>query len=218
MIYHDDFGHLANYEVDLNKQINNFETLAQNFSYWEYAKFTNEYLDILTQVGRLGMNLIDFYLLGQYIKNNNVKKITELGCGSTSAFLDKLGIYRESFSLFQAGGFENLNFVKCDIYESADIINKSCENADLLLIDSQHSNQMAEFYHKNILSRHKLPIFIHDFMDNGQPTYSEQIYWIENLLDKEYKIFAATNSLYPEKPTFLLSGIFMPCAAVLEPI
>ena len=117
MTHQDDYGYLANYEVDLNKQINNFETLTQNFSYWEYAKFTNEYMDILTQVGRLGMNLIDFYLLGQYIKNNNIKKITELGCGSTSAFLDKLGIYRESFSLFQAGGFETLNFVKCDIYE-----------------------------------------------------------------------------------------------------
>lgn len=214
-MFGDQFGPVANYDVDINMMNKNLSYLADgkelNLSYYE--KLFND-LDCKT-----GVNLIDFFILHKYIEKNNIKKVTELGYGSTSIFLDSIGIKRETFAVDRAGVNANneVEFVKCNIYKSADMINESCKTSDLILIDSQHAYTMAEFYHNNILINHNLPIFMHDFMAPGRQTYSEQIYWINHLINKEYTLYISSDCLYHGQ-LFETSGIIPPVSAIFEPI
>jgi hypothetical protein len=214
-MFDDDFSHIAEYKVSYMTMKANIHKIVDgkeiNLSFVE-SVFNN--LDC-----KAGVNLIDLFLLQKYIEKNNIKKVTELGCGSTSIFLDKLSIARETFAVDQAliTNTNQVEFTKCNIYHSADIINESCKTSDLILIDSQHSYSMAEFYHKNILINHKLPVFLHDFMAPGRKTYSEQTYWSKHLIDKLYKIYLVSDCFFHGQ-LYKVSDIIPPVSAIFEPI
>ena len=214
-MFDDQFGDVANFNVDMHSMRENllFLTEGKEFDFTFYENLFNK-LDCYA-----GLNLIDFYILHKYIQKRNIKKVTELGCGSTSVFLDSISIKRESFEIDQAltSTKNTVNFNKCNIYESADKINESCKDSDLILIDSQHSRSMASFYYKNILMNNHLPVFLHDFMAPGKQTYSEQIFWVRYLLNKKYKLFIATDCLFPDQ-IYKISRDVPPVSAIFEPI
>ena len=87
--------------------------------------------------------------------------------------------------------FLNISFKECDIYESFDEILAECKQSDLFIIDSIHNTQMAHFY-VDILKQIDIPVFFHDWFLPGEDTFSEQNYWIENILEKLYKIDIVT--------------------------
>jgi hypothetical protein len=205
----DDFGHKINYVTDYSLIIKNFgNTVNGEF---DFEKMKNRYGGCV-----VGVHPFDMWVLENYVFGNNIKTVTELGCGSTTYFLRSIGVNCVSYSLADAGLF-NIEFIKCDIFQSAERIVESCLVSDMLLIDSVHHYKMAEFYHTNILPYINLPIFIHDWFDNGEVGYSEQKYWVENILNKDYELFLMTiaiNKLDVEK----LRPMPVPCSAILHKI
>lgn len=200
----DEYGPVSNTEIDNGEIINNIFELVTDLK-----ELKRKIKDM-----NLGMNSFDFLLLLYYIKKNNIKKVTELGCGSTSQFLDELNIKRTSFAMSREGGNKDLDFVYCDIFEKKEEICEDLLTSDLLIIDSLHTYSMAEFYDKNIISLIKKPIFIHDFFIKGNTTFTEQKYWEDHILNKTYKLKILSNvfsSLNNEER-------FRPCAAIIEPI
>lgn len=156
----------------------------------------------------------DLAILKAYIVKNDVKLVTELGCGSTSRFLDRIcKVPRVTFALEDMLG-SGISFNKCDIFESYDVILDSCKQSDLFLIDAIHSAGMAEFY-LEILKETKIPVYIHDWYLPDEQTWPEQNYWIEHILGKYYEpiVIARAFGICP-KDSFVNGGI-PPCCAIL---
>jgi hypothetical protein len=205
--YTDNFGVKQSFEIDLDK-------LKKNFIEIKHEEYDLDWMKSFLGKTPFGINPFDLYVLKQYIENKGIKRVCELVCGSSSYFMDKLGVYRESFSyedMAQCG----VKFVECDIFESADMILNSCKNSDLLFIDSQHDLKMAEFYSKYILEYTNLPIFIHDWFLPTELKYPEQKFWLENLLYKKYDLFILTRLLSTTEYKFTN---IKPCSAILHKI
>lgn len=180
------------YEQVIPNYRKNYDTIVK-----ELKKIVNEYdlVEMKNNVGSLfGINPFDLFILKKFIDNNNIKNVLELGAGTSSIFLDNLGINRTSIaieSIYYGVKFENL-----DLYESYKIVKDNIKNNnyDLLLIDCEHSNAMAKLIDTEFLTlfNHKIPIFIHDWMDSDKIGYSEQVYYIDNILNR-YKVLYQTD-------------------------
>lgn len=157
-----------------------------------YLKIKQKFFpqNILDTTGTNIVNPFDLHVLKCFCEANNIKRVTELGCGSTSKLMDSMGIQRLSFAKHDAS-FQDISFKECDIYESFDEILAECKQSDLFIIDSIHNTQMAHFY-VDILKQIDIPVFFHDWFLPGEDTFSEQNYWIENILEKLYKIDIVT--------------------------
>jgi|GEM_PF-5651466 len=201
--YNDEFGEISELYFDFEENENNIKKLLNNaFSFDEIQEYLPE---------NLGMNKLDFLFLYKFIKSYNIKNVLELGCGSTSQFLDNLNIQRTTFALEQLGGDIPLEFIKCDIYDIKIDLMLAAKNSDMFLIDSLHTREMAEFYHENLLKHFKLPVFIHDFTRQGTECYSEQKYWEDFLLNKTYKMLILSDL----HPSDIQEGLRQSCAIIL---
>ena len=206
--YYDEYGAHLKYTVDYNELKYNFDSIKQiEYDSNIIKKYLNGFMP--------GMSYFDFWTLFNFIKNRKIKTVTELGCGSTTHFLQNIGLICNSFSLAAEDSVKNkVPHIECDIFESAKIILDSCYTSDLLLIDSLHTAAMAQFYHNNILTKINLPIFIHDWFDNGELGYTEQEYWIENILDKDYKLFLMTR-IFDKVDIDTYRPFIVSCSAIL---
>jgi hypothetical protein len=203
--YSDDFGVTRYFEIDMDK-------LKDNFMEINHEEYDLDSIKSFLDTTLFGINPFDLYVLKQYIVNKGIKRVCELGCGSSSYFMDKLGVHRESFA-YEDVSRCGVKFVECDIYESADMILDSCKKSDLLFIDSQHNTKTAEFYSKHILKYTNLPVFIHDWYLPDELKYPEQEYWIENLLYKTYDLFVLTRLMSIDECE---CTNIKPCSAILH--
>jgi hypothetical protein len=203
----DDFGFIVNYSPD-------YENIKKNFQSITHDTFDVSKIKALMAQCSFGINPFDMWTLKNYVANRNIKVVTELGCGSTTYFLRLLDVECRSFALEDAI-HSNVGFFKCDIFQSADKILESCATSDMLLIDSLHHYEMAKFYHNNILSKINLPVFMHDWFDDGDRAYSEQKYWLENILNKDYELFLMTR-IYDKCPIEKHWPVPTPCSAIFH--
>lgn len=206
-MYSDDFSKISQLVIDYDFNNKNIEDLCGcpiNFS-----EIDNIFADL-----NAGMNSFDFVILNNYIKEKGIKKVTELGCGSTSQFLDMSGVERKSFALIQAGGTIPLEYEKCDIFKNSEAIFESAKDSDLILIDSLHSYDMSSFYFEHILKKCKKPVYMHDVFDKGKNCYSEQTFWEKHIAGKSYNLIICSNA-YPAQRT---DEIYPQVCAIWEPI
>lgn len=161
---------------------------------YDYHRITNKILTFISEydvdkikaiVGQnFGIHPFDLFVLQKFIEENGINSIVEFGCGSSSKFLDGIDIKRTSFAIESI--FYNVDFVKMDILDSQGIIEDFIKNNkfDMFLIDSDHTEIMAKTIFENFLNltNHTKPIFIHDWFDNGKTTYTEQLFYLENML------------------------------------
>jgi hypothetical protein len=178
---------------------------------------TEEYKDSWTTVSpNLLVHPFDLELLKNACTHFNVSKVVELGCGSTSRFLDRIcKVERVTFANIDmtGGEFSTFKFINCDIFESYDLILEHCKTSQLFLIDAIHTAGMAEFYHP-ILKETKIPVFIHDWYLPNEETWPEQNYWIEQILDMYEPFVVGRGIEYCPVKSYVDGGI-PPCSAVL---
>lgn len=172
----DEFGiRIPKYIDEYDDVFNNIKNIVENYNVES----------IKNDVGNLfGINPFDLFILKTFIEKNRIKNILELGAGTSSKFIDKLNIERKSFaieSIYYDVVFEPLN-----IYQSYQDIKKyiKSNSIDLILIDCEHTGKMGKLIDEEFLYslNYNVPLFIHDWMGNEQIGYSEQIYYIENIL------------------------------------
>lgn len=178
----DDFGYIINkpprdnpYKYDLIYE--RLNRLVSNYDLKHMKKIVG--LDF-------GINPFDLFVLESFIENNKIKKVLELGAGTSSQMLDNIGVVRNSFALESI--FYDLKFKKIDIFKDYRIIEKFIRSnqVDMLVIDCEHSARMAKLIDRRFLRllNYSKPIFIHDWYDFGRTTFAEQVYYFNNLLDK----------------------------------
>jgi hypothetical protein len=206
-MYSDDFSRISILNIDYDYNTQNLENLCG--SPIDFSEIDKALPDL-----NAGMNSLDFVILNNYIKSSNIKTITELGCGSTSRFLNLKDINRTTFALIEVGGDDTIDYIKCDIFEKANEILESAKESDLILIDSLHNDTMAKFYFNNVLKQTMKPVFIHDFFDRGKQCYSEQSFWEENIINKFYNLYISANA-YPVQRD---NELYAQCSAILLPI
>jgi len=151
--------------------------------------FIGEYKieDMIKIIGvDFGINLFDLFLLKKFIEENNITHMMELGAGSSSKFIDSLGIKRTSFALDSV--FYDLDYVKLNIKDDYEIVQEHIRknDFDMFFIDNDHSTEMAKLICDKFLNLmdYSKPLFIHDWFDFNKTTYSEQVYYYNNMLDK----------------------------------
>lgn len=193
------------YPYDLAKIEENFELINSGY-------FVEDWFHSMPY---LLVHPFDLAILKGYIDYKKVQKVTELGCGSTSRFLDRIcKVQRETFALEDMLG-GGIPFNKCDIYESTEVILDSCKTSDLLIVDALHCEAMAECY-LDILKETKIPVFIHDWYLPDEETWPEQNYWLKHILHDAYNEFIIARALETcPKDSFVHGGI-PPCSAILE--
>lgn len=206
-MYSDDFSKISQLVVDYDFNNKNIEDLCG--SPINFSEIDNVFADL-----NAGMNSFDFVILNNYIKEKGIKKVTELGCGSTSQFLDMIGVQRKTFALTQAAGSRPIEYIQCDIFKNSQAILESAEDSDMILIDSLHSYEMSSFYYEKILSICKKPVFMHDIFDKNKNCYSEQTFWEEHIAGKSYNLIISSNA-YPPQRT---DEIYPQVCAIWEPI
>jgi hypothetical protein len=174
----DEYGHIitcTGYVYDYELIYEEVKKNIKDFNKLEYQKLKF-----------LGVNPFDLFQLEIFLKENEIKNVLELGSGTTSKFLDNLGINRKSFAL-ESIYFPDLVFDKVNLYESYNLVHEflNKNKIDFILIDCEHSKSMAELIYNQILKYvdFKIPIFIHDWFDFGKITYREQVYYYENLFN-----------------------------------
>jgi hypothetical protein len=181
-----------------------FKMINTNNHKYDYEKMFNEIDSFITEykieeiinpIGvDLGINPFDLFLLKKYIEQNNISHILEFGAGSSSKFIDSLGIKRTSFALQSI--FYNIDYINLDIKSQYETIQKYIkENKfDMFLIDTEHTTDMATIINEKFLkpTKYKKALFIHDWFDFNKVTYSEQIYYYNNIL-KKYKVAYITD-------------------------
>jgi len=186
-----------------------------------YRKILKEPFDLdkikkCTRNGK-GMCEFDLYILGQYIKQKKIKKIIELGCGTSTVFLkslDNIEVFTycqdtlERVPRSSSPPVKNHHLIRMFINESnIEEIYKNCIDADLILIDCDHSKQFTELYYHKLLKRIKIPVFIHDFFTSGNIWPEEK--YLKNVLQSEkiFKIFIATNDIKDPKKIEIVNEI-----------
>jgi hypothetical protein len=214
----DDYGKI----ITPNGYVYDYETIYEkikknikNFNKLKYKKLKF-----------LGVNPFDLFQLETFLKENEIKNVLELGSGTTSKFLDVLGIKRKSFAL-ESIYFSDLEFEKIDLYESYNLVQDflNQNNVDFIFIDCEHSIAMADLIYNNILKYvdFRTPIFIHDWFDFGKLTYSEQVFYYDNLFNHyDLHIMSDLPSKYVDKlnnlGTTIDSKCHVPrCCAILTP-
>ena len=174
----DEYGYIINrpgYTYNYQKIFNKIINVIDNFNLTRYEELVH-----------LGVNPFDLFLLETFLRENNIKKVLELGSGTTTKLLDVLGIERKTFAL-ECMNFTDLKFDKIDLYESYEVVQKYIDNnkIDFILIDCEHSRSMGELIYNHILkyTNFKVPIFIHDWFDFEKETYQEQVFYYNHLFE-----------------------------------
>lgn len=184
----DDWGHITRYKLDTYITIKCFNFIkTEEFDLQKIKDILDLYL---------GINAFDLYILKMFIEKYNIKKILELGCGSSSLFLDQLQVERETYSL--SSQEYDIKYIQCNILNEWERIEAAAKTADLIFIDAEHSKTFATEYYKRLLLQTNAAIFIHDWFLPGETTYSEQISLLNlGILDK-YKFQIITRMLCKE--------------------
>ena len=164
----------GDYNFDYNKICDSFLEIINNFKTSDYESIGE----------RLGMNPFDLFMLHTFMSTNNINHVLELGSGTSSKFIDSLKVKRKSFAL-ECIYHDDVNFEKMDLFDSYEIVQSYLVDNDvnLILIDCEHSERMAKLITDKFLKKveYKFPIFIHDWFDFGKETYTEQIFYYNNL-------------------------------------
>lgn len=181
---------MSEYGVTCPEIINyEYSYIFNKISHFVHEYDVNKIKEIVGQ--NFGINPFDLFILEKYIEENKIKSIIEFGCGSSSKFLDGIGVNRTSFA--NESIFYNVDFKALNILESYSIIQDFINNNefDMFLIDSDHTSQMAQLISEKFLNlvNNKKSVFIHDWFDNKKITYTEQVFYLENIIkfyDVEY--------------------------------
>jgi len=109
----DEYGYIINrpgYTYNYQKIFNKIINVVDNFNVERYEELVY-----------LGVNPFDLFLLETFLRENNIKNVLELGAGTTTKLLDKLGIERKSYAL-ECMHFTDLEFDKINLYESYETV------------------------------------------------------------------------------------------------
>ena len=135
----------------------------------------------------------DLFFLTSLATNIGAENIVEFGCGSTTAELSYRGFNLTTYSMGKSAGASksaNVDYLQCDITKPAmrDIIRASIAKADLLVIDADHSDKFAKYYHENFLSVCGVSIWIHDYWSprGGRVPHGEQGYLDAHVIGKTH--------------------------------
>lgn len=121
-------------------------------------------------------------LLGLRRIAQRCKKVVEFGCGATTLEMLAAGVNLHTFSLEvsnPAKAFGNIKFTECDLADMFFVkqIRDELKDAELLVIDADHSWSFAKFYHENYLRDFEGFVWIHDYFANaicGEQKYLER--------------------------------------------
>jgi len=151
---------------------------------------------------RVGMAYFDLFVLGEFIKKNSVKKVTEIGCGTSTRFMINSGLDLDTFAIADAGesdGGQKVPYHSCDALEAKEQIIESLNESDMLFVDGKHSYNFAKYVYEELLESLKKDILVvtHDFLNNhmltGQNVYGEMIFLVDKLKkDKRYELYTCT--------------------------
>jgi hypothetical protein len=111
---------------------NNYKYNYQNI-FNKIFNFIDEYRleDIVKLIGEnFGINPFDLFILKKFIFENNITNVVEFGAGSSSKFIDSLGIKRTSFALQPI--FYDIKYEKINLYEQYNIIQKFIKITNLI--------------------------------------------------------------------------------------
>ena len=123
--------------------------------------------------GGIGINWIDLFFLDKYLKFNNITKILEIGCGTSTVFLENSNYEIETIALdyttlMRHGSLNlhavlknrNIKFSKLDfcLDSNLDKVYELLKDKEFVLIDGDHSYAFAKRYFDVILSKFKLPV------------------------------------------------------------
>ena len=151
--------------------------------------------------GHAGVIEFDLYILGEYIEFFGIKKVIELGCGTSTKFLRtfediEVHTYAIDCDNQDPGPIEHDNHTLTflDISENnISTIVEAAKDADLIVIDADHEQKFVELYYKKLLCEVKKPAFIHDFFITKN-VWSEELYLKEVLVEEnEFSIFITTD-------------------------
>lgn len=142
----------------------------------------------------------DLFFLVSLARWVDAKNIVEFGCGSTTAELSDQGFNLTTYSLGKSEGaskLANVNYIECDITDLnlRNSIMQKIDEADLLVIDADHSDAFAKYYHQNFLMDCKVPVWIHDYWTprGGRVPYGEQGYLDAHVLGKTHEMLIQTD-------------------------
>jgi len=175
---------------DYKKIINNITKLIPTY----------EIGDIIECIdGEFGINPFDLKLLKEFIISNNITNVLEFGAGTSTKLLDTLNINRKSYALNSVT--HSVTFHKINLYDDYSLVEKYITDnptIDMVIIDCEHTGKMGALLNEKFLKllNHSRPIFIHDWFDYGKKTYTEQVYYHNNILDK-YVVSYMTDLISP---------------------
>lgn len=176
-----------------------------NFFYEEIEYFNLSDYEVIGH--RLGVNPFDLFMLKTFIEKNKITHILELGSGTTSKFLDILGVKRKSFAL-ECIYHNDINFEQINVFDSYKVVQSYLveNDVDMILIDCEHSERMAKLISEKFFKEinYKLPFFVHDWFDLEKVTYTEQIYYYNNLFG-HYDLYLMTD--LPEEEIKKLTSV-----------
>jgi hypothetical protein len=151
-----------------------------------------------------GLNPFDLFVIKEFIQKNNIKKVLEFGCGSTSELFDSIiGVDRTTYALeFVYNGvgstiensrikFNSINLHNLTLSED------ELKQYDMILIDSDHTAEMANHLVKNFLEKtnYSIPVIVHDFFIPHHMSYpQENMYYVNNLIEnKKMNLYLMTD-------------------------
>jgi len=163
---------------------------------YKYNDIKIKYSDVkIKPKDNFGIHPFDLFVLGQYIKQNNIQSVLEFGAGTSSILFDSMGLKRKSFALTSM--YCVCDFEAIDVYINPDRIVDYIKNnkIDLLFIDCEHSTAMAKFIIANFISLlSNVPIAVHDWFDYDKPIYNEQlVYYTDLIKTKKYSVELMTD-------------------------
>jgi hypothetical protein len=171
---------------------------------------TSEPLDLADIQSRCqggdGVCEVDLYFLQQFIKHFDIKRVMELGSGTSTLFLNTLGITAHTFSSGIPDYLQNHpNVMDWHIDEySVEFLSEIASNYDMYFIDCEHTAYFAHAYYENLLLKYPRPTVIHDFFDVSTPVLWEEAHYLMQRIpfDNIYKPFILTD--FPQE---VLGGI-----------
>jgi len=175
---------------------------------------------------------LDLHILSCYIRHIGAKTVTEFGVGISTILMRLMGISVRAFSLelseqgALSGGLDKIPFTVCNIMNKKfqNRILSACKASDLIVIDCQHSWNMAEYYWNNFLCKVRKPVFIHDMKSpySDRKGTGEQKFLFEKAIGKTHDILLYTDvgperivSLSEELDIGLGKGMKRNCAMIL---
>lgn len=164
----------------------NLKKLLEN----NISKINHDFIEDVKNNGA-PVNAFDQIILSCLISQYGIKTATEIGLGSTTTNMVKMGVKVTSFALDDRredprGDFIHINKNLLE-KETKELFSISLASSEFLLIDGVHSFNFAENYSPLLTTSIPL-IFIHDHYNPLRPTVTGEQWFVDNKIRDKYDV------------------------------